>query len=195
MASNAVIKWISVNQFSLQERVMHILVSTFILMAMFLTRRILNQSLQTCKHLYQPRKTVTISPKHHPRRAYRWLQLHHQWRSAEYATVRQSQINLWFLLVCVPALCSMYIRAVCRDGLRVRTQRNANCVNMSSAWNPRWSPLQRFVSHGLCSSYTYSSCRKGLEFRRIWLCLTSRARESARVNKWEKEMFNYRVGH
>ena len=124
---------------------MYISVSTFILIAVFLTYRIPNQSLQTCKHQYQPRKTATISLKHHPRRVYRWLQWHHQWRSVEYATVRQSQTNLWFLLVCVLALCSMFIRAVCRDGLRVQTQRNVNCVNMSSAWNPRWSPSQRLV--------------------------------------------------
>lgn len=111
----------------------------------FITRRILNPSLQTGKQQHQPRKTVTISLKHLPRRAYHWLQWHLQWRSVEYATARQNRTSLWFLLVCVLALCSMYIRAVCRDGLRVQTLRNVNCVNMSSAWNPRWSLSQRLV--------------------------------------------------
>ena len=135
------------NQF--QERMMPIFLSTYTFVyvdsCIFMTHRILNQSLQTGKQQYQPRTTATRNLKHHQRRAYQWLQCHPQQRSVEYATVKQSQTSLWFLLVFVLALYSMYIRAVCKDGLRVQTLRNVNCVNTSSAWNPRWSLSQRLV--------------------------------------------------
>ena len=71
-------------------------------------------------------------------------------------------ISHWSDHVSALALWCLFIKVVCKNGSKVLTLKNVNCVNMNSTWRPRLNRLERYGTTAHCFLYILIAIRSSL---------------------------------